>query len=70
MMDAAAGEDQRAPGAGEQRGGAGDVGMVGPDAAGGGLQGRRVDREIFRAELMLAVADILGHIEQDRPRPA
>ena len=34
------------------------------------MQRRRVDREILGGEIVLAVADILGHVEQYRSRPA
>ena len=69
-MDAAADQDQRPLGTREQRRGARDIGAVGSDAPGGSAQRRRVDREIVGGEIMFAVADILRHIEQYRPRPA
>ena len=69
-MDAAADQDQRPLGAGEECCGAGDIGPVGPNAPRRRGQRRRVDREILGGKVVLAVADILGNIEQYRARPA
>ncbi len=43
---------------------------VGADAAGRRLQRRLVDDEILGREIVHAVRDVLGHVEQHRPRPA
>jgi hypothetical protein len=66
QMDAAADQQQRPLGAGDQLCGAVDVGAVGADAAGRDRQGRGVDREILGDEIVRAVAHVLGHVEQDR----
>ena len=69
-VDAAADQYQRPLGAGEERGGTGDVGPVGPNTPRRGAQGRRIDREVLGGKVVLAVADVLGDVEQYRARPA
>jgi hypothetical protein len=69
-MDAAANEDQRSLGVRKQRHGAAGVGAVGSNAPRRRTQRGRVDRKILGGEFMLAVTDILRHVEQNRSRPA
>ncbi len=69
-VDAAADQEQRPLGTRDQRGGAGNVRPIRPDAPRGHAQCRRVDRKIFGSKVVLAVADILGNVEQHRARPA
>src|SRR3954452_17035759 len=69
-MNAAACEQQRPLCLRDQLCGALDIGAVGADAPGRRPQRRFVDDEIFGFEIVGAVADILGHIEQHRPGPA
>ena len=47
-----------------------NVGPVGPDAARRNAESRRVDRKILGDKIVLAVADILGDVEQHRAWPA
>ena len=69
-VDAAADQEQRSLSERDQRGGAGNVRPIRPDAPRRHAQRRRVDREILGRKVMLAVADVLGNVEQHRPRPA
>ncbi len=68
-VNAAADQDERPFGARDQRRGAGNVGAVGPDAPGRHPQGRRVEGKILGGEIVLAVADVLGNVDEDRSRP-
>ncbi len=69
QVDAAAGQQQRPFGFGDQLRGALDVGTVGADAPGRRLQRRFIDDEILGREIVGAVGNVLGHVEQHRPRP-
>ena len=68
-MDAAADEQERALGPRDDFRGALEFMRIGTRAARLRLQGRPVDPEIGCVEVVLAVTDILRHIEHDRPRP-
>ena len=65
-MDAAAGQDQRPFGLGQQRCGAREVGGIGPHAAGLGAQRAGIHPEISRVEIMFGMRDILRHRDQHR----
>ena len=70
QVDAAAGQQQRPLGLGDQLRGALDIGAVGADAPRRRLQRRFVDDEILGREIVDAVGDVLRHVEQHRPRPS
>src|SRR5581483_180705 len=65
-VDAAADEQQRPLGFGDERGGALDLERIRARAARLRLQCAVVDPEIRRVEIMLAVADVFGYVEHDR----
>ncbi len=69
-VNAAADEEQRPLGTRDQRGGTGNLRPIRPDAPRRHAQCRRIDRKIFGREVVLAVADILGNVEQHGARPA
>ena len=69
QVNPAAGQQQRPFCLGDQLRGALDIGAIGADAPGRRLQRRFVDDEILGREIVGAVADILGHVEQHRPWP-
>ncbi len=78
-VDAAADQQQRALGLGDQLRGAFEFVRIGARAARLRLQGCLVDPEISGVEIVLAVADVLRHVEhhgtgasggRDRKRPA
>ena len=69
-MNAAANEDERPLGVSKQSGGAADVRAVRPHAPRRHAQRRRVDHKILGGKFMLAVTNILRHVEQNGSRPA